>query len=105
MRGHERSLIPVDFHVIMNRLDQTHLGRPGIAFLIIQHRRGVGGRCSILAVLVVRHFPVVAIVRIMEGPAIQQKLVPVPYHGTTFKATTVGGNFRRRGGRWYVGRW
>merc|ERR1711865_375402 len=26
MRGHERSLIPVDFHVIMNRLDQTHLG-------------------------------------------------------------------------------
>ena len=71
MRGHERSLIPVDFHVIMNRLDQTHLGRPGIAFLIIQHRGGVGGRWSVLSVLVVRHFPVVAIVRIMEGPAIQ----------------------------------
>ena len=87
----------------MNRLDQTHLGRPGIAFLIIQHRRGVGGGGRVLAVVL--HFPVVAIVRIMEGPAIQQKLVPVPYYGTTFKATTVGGNFRRRRGWWYVGRW
>ena len=89
----------------MNRLDQTHLGRPGIAFLIIQHRRGVEGRWSVLVLAVVLHFPVVAIVRIMEGPAIQQKLVPVPYYGTTFKATTVGGNFRRRRGWWYVGRW
>ena len=88
----------------MNRLDQTHLGRPGIAFLIIQHRRGVGGRWSVLVLAVVLHFPIVAIVRIMEGPSIQQKLVPVPYYGTTFKATTVGGNFRRRRGWWYVGR-